>query len=174
MSESLLGLGFQSVYYQAMVKILEKYLEKSISTQKVKNPTRPLEGDFVNLIKQAAERYQVDPHLVQAVVKAESNFDPDVVSSAGAQGLMQLMPQTAADLGVVDPFDPQQNIEGGTRFLSQLLTYFDGDTTKALAGYNAGPGAVDEYDGIPPYKETQTYVNRVLDYYNQSKYNWSA
>jgi soluble lytic murein transglycosylase-like protein len=96
------------------------------------------------------------------VVKAESNFDPTAVSGAGAAGLMQLMPGTAASLGVEDVFNPEQNVEGGVRLLRQLLDRYQGNVVYALAAYNAGPGAVDRYGGVPPYRETQTYVPRVL------------
>jgi soluble lytic murein transglycosylase-like protein len=127
-------------------------------------------GDFEALIRAASEKYEVDPNLVRAVIKAESSFRPDAVSSAGAMGLMQLMPSTAEGLGVEDPLDPAQNINGGVKLLRRLLRKYDGDVSLALAAYNAGPGAVDRYDGIPPYKETQTYVKRVLTYMRK----WSA
>lgn len=119
---------------------------------------------FDALIQEAAARYRVDPALVKAVIKAESNFDPAAVSHAGAKGLMQLMDTTAAALGVENVFDPAQNIDAGVRYLAQQLERF-GDVRLALAAYNAGPGAVSRYGGIPPYAETQTYVRRVLDFY---------
>lgn len=116
------------------------------------------------LIQSAAQRNGVDPALLKALIRAESNFDPNAGSPAGAQGLTQLMPGTAATLGVTDVHDPAQAIEGGAKYLRRQLDAFGGDETKALAAYNAGPGAVQRYGGVPPYAETQQYVQRVLGY----------
>ena len=116
------------------------------------------------LIEAAARKYKVDPKLVAAVAEVESNGNQEAVSSVGAIGVMQLMPDTAASLGV-DPYNKQQNIEGGAKYLRQMLDTFGGDLKKAVAAYNAGPGAVKDYGGVPPYKETQNYVSKVLDIY---------
>src|SRR5215470_3709457 len=120
------------------------------------------------LIQRLAQQYSVDPHLVRAIITVESNFDPHAVSRAGAQGLMQLMPDTAARYRVEDPFDPHANIEGGIRYLRDLLRLFPSDLRYVLAAYNAGEGAVQQYGGIPPYPETQRYVERVLALYGTS------
>jgi soluble lytic murein transglycosylase-like protein len=114
---------------------------------------------------EASATYGVDEKLLKAVAKAESNFNPSAVSSAGAIGIMQLMPSTAAGLGVSDSFDARENILGGAKYLSQLLNKYNGDTSLALAAYNAGSARVDEYGGIPPFTETQNYVQKVLAYY---------
>ena len=119
------------------------------------------------LIQQAAARYGVDPNLALALAKQESGLNQSARSSAGAIGVMQLMPATARDLGV-DPNDLAQNIDGGVRYFSQQLQRFDGDPMLALAAYNAGPGAVQRYGGVPPYPETQNYVSSVLSLYNAS------
>lgn len=111
-----------------------------------------------------SRRYGVPENLLKAVAKAESNFDKDAVSSCGAMGIMQLMPSTASSLGVRDAFDPEQNIMGGAKLLSQLLSQYGGDTKLALAAYNAGSGNVEKYGGVPPFAETQNYVNRVMGY----------
>jgi len=119
---------------------------------------------FDRLIAAACQRYGVEFALVKAVIKAESAFDPSALSPAGARGLMQLMPATAAQHGIDDMHDPQANIEGGVRHLRLLLNRFRGNLHLALAAYNAGPEAVARYNGIPPYAETQTYIQRVLQY----------
>ena len=121
-------------------------------------------GDTAQMIEEAALKYNVNPRLVSAVAETESNFNQGAVSDAGAVGIMQLMPQTAAGLGV-NPYDKQQNIEGGAKYLKQMLDTFGGDVRKAVAAYNAGAQAVKEYNGVPPYKETQNYVDKVLDLY---------
>jgi soluble lytic murein transglycosylase-like protein len=119
---------------------------------------------FAAEISAAAARNGVDPALLTGLIRAESNFDPNATSPAGAQGLAQLMPATAAGLGVTNPLDPAQAIEGGAKYLRQQLDHFGGDASKALAAYNAGPGAVERFGGVPPYQETQNYVRRVLGY----------
>lgn len=115
------------------------------------------------LIEGAAERHGVPARLVENVLRTESGGDARATSSAGAMGLMQLMPGTARELGVEDPYDPVQNVEGGVRYLAQLLRRFEGNLEKAVAAYNAGPGAVQKFNGVPPYAETRRYVDKVLD-----------
>lgn len=116
------------------------------------------------MIKNAAQKFGVEFELAKAVATAESNMNQDVISKAGAVGVMQLMPSTAKSLGV-DPYDEEQNIEGGVKYLRQMLDKFNGNVSHAVAAYNAGPGAVKKYGGVPPYTETQNYVGRVLDFY---------
>lgn len=118
-----------------------------------------------SLVANAAQADDVPPGLVRAVVMAESGGNPSAVSIAGAQGLMQLMPGTAAGCGIADPFDATQNVSCGTSYLRSLLNRYHGNVALAVAAYNAGPGAVDRYHGVPPYAETQAYVVRVLDAY---------
>lgn len=119
-------------------------------------------GEYESLIDQAASRNGLDPAILHGLIQQESGFDPSATSSAGAAGLTQLMPGTASSLGVANPMNPAESIEGGARYLGQLMNQFGGNAEDALAAYNAGPGAVQQYGGVPPYSETQSYVSKVL------------
>ncbi len=125
--------------------------------------------DVERWVNSASDQHQVDPDLIRSVIKAESGFNPRAVSPKGAQGLMQLMPGTANQLGVKDAFAPGENIEGGTRYLRDLLVLYNNDMAKALAAYNAGPQRVAQYKGVPPYRETHAYVARVIKDFNHTK-----
>ena len=129
-------------------------------------------GSLENVIYSMGQKYGVDPSLIKQVVKAESGFDSNATSQAGAMGLMQLMPGTAASYGVQNAYDATQNLDGGTHFLKDLLDRFGGNVPLSLAAYNAGPGAVDKYQGVPPYKETQAYVQKIMAGLNQN--DWKA
>ncbi|ASV10397.1 lytic transglycosylase domain-containing protein [Leptospira interrogans] len=151
--------------------ILKSEQGKSISSlEKEKNfgkDLKNIEPSLAKIIHQESEKNNLDPRLVQSVIKAESDFKTDAVSPKGAIGLMQLMPSTANLLGVEDPFDPAENVAGGTKFLSNLLNKYK-NLDHALAAYNAGPSAVDRYAGIPPYKETRNYVEKVKKFYSSN------
>jgi Transglycosylase SLT domain len=125
--------------------------------------------DLDEVVRAASGTYRLDPDLVNSVIRAESGFNVHAVSPKGAQGLMQLMPQTASELGVRNAFDPQANVEGGTRYLRELLERYDFDLVKALAAYNAGPQRVEHYGGVPPYYETKAYVARIVRDFNKKK-----
>ena len=131
-------------------------------------PGYPVFHRYQKIINGSARRHEVDPLLVGAVIRHESGFVPTAVSKTGAMGLMQLMPETAKSLGVSNAFDPQQNIEGGTKLLRGLLDRYHGQLDLALAAYNAGTGAVDKYGGIPPFPETQAYVRNVMETYRET------
>jgi len=123
--------------------------------------------EFGYIIDQAAEKFDIEDSLIKAVIKAESDFNYKAVSKTGAQGLMQLMPGTADAMDVKNPFSPEENIFGGTKYLSLLLERYDNNKTKAIAAYNAGPANVDTHNGIPPFPETEAFVKRVFTYYNE-------
>lgn len=124
---------------------------------------------FHGIIVQVAGRYEVDPHLIRAIIFAESGYNPRAKSKKGARGLMQLMPSTAKSLGVEDIYDPEENIDGGVRYFRSLLDRFDGDVQLALAAYNAGSRHVRNYDGVPPFRATQLYVKKVLKFHKLFK-----
>lgn len=132
-------------------------------------PANMSQKEFEEIIIGASAKYGIDPKLVKAIVKAESDFDSKAVSVKGARGLMQLMPETAKRMGVRDVHDPEDNVEGGIKYLSKLLKMFDWKVPLAVAAYNAGENAVLKYGKVPPYSETQTYVKRVLRYYDSYK-----
>jgi soluble lytic murein transglycosylase-like protein len=134
--------------------------EGFVSTSEAYRPL-PATIAYNDAIAEAASLYNLDPNLIRAIIRAESAFNPFAVSRAGAQGLMQLMPAVAEELNVLDPFDPRQNIFGGARYLRWLLDRNEGNLDLAVASYNAGPGAVDRYNGVPPYRETRNYVKKV-------------
>ena len=143
----------------------EKLPEKPV----VVDVPKPPKMDIPTAVAAASDKHGIDADLLYSVIRAESGFNPRAVSNKGAQGLMQLMPGTASKLGVQDAFDTQSNVEGGTRYLRELLDRYHYDLAKALAAYNAGPQRVDQYHGIPPYHETRVYVARIIREYNRKK-----
>lgn len=171
------NMEVQLVMMRALIKLLEKTLsakgmdsdlaELFGASSSEKSSGSASTSSFESLIQKASQKYGVDADLVKAVIQNESAYDPAAVSSAGAMGLMQLMPATAENLGVENPMDPAENIEGGVKLLRELLTQFGGNLTNTVAAYNAGAGAVMQYGGVPPYQETQTYVKRVLSTYGK-------
>ncbi len=146
----------QSIGQSVFDQLLEQEKANTASAEKTM--------DLDSIFAEASQKYGVSVDLLKAVAKAESNFDPDATSHCGAMGIMQLMPSTAESLGVTDAYDPYQNIMGGAKLLSQLDKLYDGNVKLMLAGYNAGPGNVEKYDGVPPFEETQNYVATVMRY----------
>ena len=173
--ESLLYKGSNAVYIPESVKQalagsygntkLDSYVSDNVIGSTAYANSLAGADQYAAIIEKASATYGVPEKLIAAVIKQESNFNPSVVSHAGAQGLMQLMPQTAQYLGVTNAFDPEQNIMAGAKYLRQMLDKFNNDPTLALAAYNAGASRVTKYGGIPPFKETQNYVKKVMNYF---------
>ncbi|UXJ69593.1 lytic transglycosylase domain-containing protein [Lysinibacillus fusiformis] len=173
--ESLLYKGSNAVYVPESVKQalassyghtkLDSYVSDNVIGSTAYANSLAGADQYAAIIEKASATYGVPEKLIAAVIKQESNFNPFVVSHAGAQGLMQLMPQTAQYLGVTNAFDPEQNIMAGAKYLRQMLDKFNNDPTLALAAYNAGASRVTKYGGIPPFKETQNYVKKVMNYF---------
>jgi soluble lytic murein transglycosylase-like protein len=162
------GEGFTEVPTAAVLRFeADDYVPPPPVTADAKPPAPSRPPDPKSLLRDAAARYVLPAKFVESVAKVESALNPAAVSPKGAIGVMQLMPSTARSLSA-DPNDPEQNIDAGTRLLRELLVKYDGDVAKALAAYNAGPAAVDRYHGIPPYPETQSYVDKVIQNYKES------
>jgi len=159
--------GFTDKSTREVSKDFQSILESKTSSKPLNNNAGT--NNINELIGEYSIKNELDENLVKAIIQQESGFQPNVTSKAGAMGLMQLMPGTAKGLGVNNAYDPEENIAGGTKYLRNLLNKYDGDTTKALAAYNAGPAAVEKYNGIPPYAETQNYVKNVLGMYEKYK-----
>lgn len=159
------GANFENLIHS----LAEKDRFKSAASAPVSESQKLNSASVQPYVAEASAKYGVDPALIEAVIKQESGYDAGVSSYVGAQGLMQLMPETAKELGVKDSFDARENVMGGTKYLKQLMDRFDGNLTKVIAGYNAGPGAVEKHGGVPPYAETQNYVKKVLDNYQEFK-----
>lgn len=164
-SVTRLYLGADREGYVDVPTIEIDSFEPDISAPAAPHTSQPI-NEAINTV---SSRHHLDPDLINSVIHAESGFNPRAVSPKGAQGLMQLMPQTASRLGVVNAFNPDDNLEGGTRYLRELLERYNFDLIKALAAYNAGPQRVEQYHGVPPYYETQAYVARIIRDFNRKK-----
>jgi len=155
----------RSGYVDVPTADINHFEHETPTPAKAQQPPAPLN----DVVSSASDRYRLDADLVNSVIHAESGFHTKAVSRKGAQGLMQLMPATASQLGVTDAFDPKSNVDGGTRYLRELLERYNFDLIKALAAYNAGPQRVEQYHGVPPYYDTQAYVARIVRDFNRKK-----
>lgn len=151
-------------------KVMKTDIRKTKTEKKSTAAAPALFEDYTSYVEKAASKYAIEPELIHAVIKTESNGNQRAVSKKGAVGLMQLMPSTATDMAVLNPFNPEENIEGGVKYLKYLLERFNGDLTLALAAYNAGPKVVEKYGNVPPISETREYVKKILALYNGKKY----
>ncbi len=158
----------ESSYLDVASSQIAELSEERLPAKPVEAP-KPVKMDIPTAVAAASDKHGIDADLLYSVIRAESGFNPRAVSNKGAQGLMQLMPGTASKLGVQDAFDTQSNVDGGTRYLRELLDRYRYDLAKALAAYNAGPQRVEQYHGVPPYRETRAYVTRIIREYNQKK-----
>ena len=163
-----LGNETSSSYVDVTTSQIESF-EPAPSEPTPPNPHASTTQDLNAIISNASSRSQIDADFIASVIHAESANNPRAVSRKGAQGLMQLMPETAKNLGVKDSFDPAENVDGGVRFLRELLLRYNGDAAKALAAYNAGLQRVQQYNGVPPFRETHAYINRIISDYNRKK-----
>lgn len=164
---ALLELPVQSSPYGRVLQALSVQMAEAQTPSPKMAETLSEKEQINRSVTRAAAKYELPENLIKGVIRAESASNPRAVSAAGAQGLMQLMPGTARELGVTDVFDIDQNVDGGARYLRQMIDRFDGDVAKALAAYNAGPGTVERFEGKVPYRETIAYVDRVLQYSRQ-------
>jgi len=150
-------------------KIISEKSNKVIPDKKKVEKPLAVNADYSSYVQKSAQKYEIEPELIHAVIRTESNGNHKAVSKKGAMGLMQLMPSTANDMNVGNPFNPEENIDGGTRYLRYLIEKFNGNVTLALAAYNSGPKTVEKYGNVPPITETRQYVDRVLSLYNGKK-----
>jgi soluble lytic murein transglycosylase-like protein len=165
-----LYLGADKTGYVDLASDQIERFEREVSPLPISQVALPAKPQTLNeVINTISDRHHIDPDLINSVIHAESGFNPRAVSPKGARGLMQLMPQTASQLGVSNAFDPRSNVEGGTRYLSELLQRYNFDLIKALAAYNAGPQRVEQYRGVPPYFETHAYVAKIVREFNRKK-----
>ena len=160
--EQVLKESSKTKFGELLSPVSTKNVDAKLSTDSIKDSFKPSKSQILDMVSKISKKHGVDEKLVKAVIKQESGFNPNATSHCGAMGLMQLMPKTAKGLGVKDPYNPVDNVNGGVKYLKNLLDKYNGNVILSLAAYNAGPSAVDKYDGIPPYKETQNYVRKIL------------
>ncbi len=174
-SENMKEYDFENYKYYANItvedrsEIINSDENEDISNDKADEPRISIPIPYHQIITRKSDKYRIEPSLIRAIIKVESNWDSKAVSRKGAMGLMQLMPSTAKDMKVKNPFDPEENIDGGTRYLRYLLNKFNGDITLAIAAYNAGPTKVMKFRGIPPIKETKQYVKKIFSIYSRQE-----